>query len=121
MGKAHIESMDYRDLHAGVHGNSGTLGFATTFNTDGHTVRIYHHGSEIARMFPTGDHLRIETWDHGYGSVTTANRIRQVFEDNNVRDVTCRVKGGELVYFVDGERVDADGWFTATKPLPTYY
>lgn len=121
MGKAHIDSMNYRDLHAGVNGNAGSLGFATTFNTDGHTVRIFHHGSEIARMWPTGNgQLRIETWDHGYGSVTTANRIRQVFEDNNVSDVTCRIKGGELVYFVDGEEARADGWFTATTPLPGY-
>lgn len=118
MGKAHIDSMNYADLRAREY---GSLGYQTAFTADGDRVTVTHHGTPIARMFPTGDRLRIETWDHGYGTVTTANRIRQVFEDNNISDVTCRVKGGELVYFVDGERVDADGWFTATKPLPTYY
>lgn len=120
MGKARIDSMNYRDLHAGVNGNTGSLGYDTTFTTDGHTVRIFRHGSEIARMFPVGERLRIETWDHGYGSVATANRIRQVFEDNDVTDVTCRIKGGELVYWVDGERVDVDGWFAVSSPCATY-
>ena len=122
MGKAHIESMNYAKLVPSENGNTGKLGHATTFTTDGNTVRIYHHNTEIARMYPVDDELRVETWDHGYGSVTTANRIRQVFEDNDITDVTCRIKGGELVYFVDGYEgeVHADSWFQATIPNPTY-
>ena len=117
MGKAHIDNMNYHTLMPGVHGNTGKLGYATTFTTDGHTVRIFHHETEIARMHPVDDELRIETWDHGHASTSTANRIRQVFEDNGVTDVTCRIKGGELVYFVDGIEAHTGYWFQATTPL----
>jgi len=118
MGAARIKNTRYECLVTGEQGGSGSLGYATRFTTDGWTVKIFHHASCIAELYPSLDlkEVIVETDDRGYGTVTTTNRIRQVLRDNGIKGVECRVQGGETVYTRGGEEVVRSARFVARRP-----